>query len=61
MREAMRGRAVTAAYVETNALERDCPNCAAVVGEFCTFPDGSERHLPCFARVRDSQKALEEA
>jgi hypothetical protein len=48
---ALRGRAVTQAYVDTNALERDCPNCAVVVGEFCVFDDGSERHVPCIARV----------
>lgn len=52
MRDAIRGRAVTHAYVDTNALERACPNCKAVVGEFCVFPDGSERHVPCVARVR---------
>lgn len=55
---ALRGRAVTAAYVETNALERVCPTCHAVIGEFCVFNDGSEKHLPCIRRAR---KALEDA
>lgn len=49
---AIRGRAVHQAYIDTNALERDCPNCKAVVGEFCVFPDGSERHVPCCGRIR---------
>lgn len=57
---ALRGRAVTQAYIDTNALERVCPNCHAVIGEFCVFNDGSEKHLPCVGRVRDSQKELQQ-
>jgi hypothetical protein len=54
MPDAMRGRAVTPAYIQTNALARGCPNCEAVVGEFCVFPDGSERHVPCVGRMGEA-------
>lgn len=45
--------AVLEAYVETEALDRVCHpprGCGAGLGEFCRFPDGSERHHPCVAR-----------
>lgn len=42
------------AYAETDALSRPCPRvkgCGAPVNDFCTFPDGSTRHIPCIART----------
>lgn len=46
--------AVIEAYVESEALDRVCKpppvGCGAVLGEFCKFPDGSERHHPCVCR-----------
>jgi hypothetical protein len=50
--------AVIEAYVETEALDRQCPKppkgCGRGLGEFCVFPDGSERHHPCIARCKAS-------
>lgn len=48
--------AVIEAYVETEALDRACPppprGCNAPLGEFCTFPDGTQRHIPHVARTK---------
>ena len=42
---------VFAAYAD-GALAYACPNCKARPEAFCTFKDGTARHLPCIARIR---------
>jgi hypothetical protein len=48
--------AVIEAYVDTDALDRQCPppptGCGANLGEFCKSPNGFERHIPCIARTK---------
>lgn len=53
--------AVLDAYADTGALERDCTNCGAEVGGFCTFQDGSERHAPCCSRTRTPETPKSQA
>lgn len=52
--------AVIAAYVDTDALDRKCPQppagCGADLGDFCTSPQGFQRHVPCFARTKPIQE-----
>lgn len=46
--------AVIQAYADTDALERDChppKGCGVKAGDFCVFPDGSQRHIPCISRA----------
>ena len=31
-------------------LEKPCTNCHAKIDEFCVFPNGEFRHIPCVAR-----------
>ena len=40
---------VFAAYAD-GALNRRCGNCGAEPSQFCTFPDGTQRHVPCVVR-----------
>lgn len=46
--------AVLEAYAETDALARPCApppkGCGAAIREFCTLPDGTQRHHPCVTR-----------
>jgi hypothetical protein len=44
--------AVPAAYADCGALTRLCGNCGAGPNDFCAFPDGSERHIPCNVRMK---------
>lgn len=62
-----RGAAVEA-YVDTDALELDCPICHAPAGEFCRHESGNERKMPCpkqiaaaahQGRIKDATKAQE--
>lgn len=43
---------VLEAYADTDALDRECPNCRAPVNEFCRHESGVERKVPCVARTR---------
>lgn len=45
---------VVGAYVQTGALERDCPNpkCGKPHGEYCVHEDGKTlRRMPCPQRL----------
>jgi hypothetical protein len=43
--------AVLEVYLETGALERDCPTCGAVEGSFCVWDEsGRQRRVPCKSR-----------
>lgn len=43
---------VMEAYAD-GALERRCGNCGAEPSQFCIFPDGTRRHIPCLVRSRE--------
>jgi len=46
--------AVIEAYVDTDALDREChppKGCGAKPGDFCVFPGGSQKHIPCISRT----------
>lgn len=54
---------VLEAYADTDALERACSppprGCGVAVGEFCVFPDGTTRHIPCVARLSGDRNVKE--
>lgn len=58
---AHRGRGpVLEAYAETGALDVDCTNCGAKVGEFCCHDPavgGMPRRLPCPKRIQAAARA----
>lgn len=43
---------VIEAYIDTEALDHDCPDCSAGQGEFCRHPLGHERKMPCGGRIK---------
>jgi hypothetical protein len=43
--------AVVETYVDSDALDFECPNCHAEVGKFCRHGLGHERKMPCMARM----------
>lgn len=43
-------------YVDTDALDHDCPNCQAPAGEFCRHDTGQHRKMPCIARMETARK-----
>ena len=54
------GGPVMAAYADTGAIDRDCPNCTALAGEFCVhdgFQGRVERKVPCLARTLSTTEA----
>lgn len=46
----MRGKAIWAAYTQTNALAVPCGYCSAPAGTWCSLPDGRVRRVPCVSR-----------
>lgn len=49
-------------YAETGAIDRECPNCHAGPGSFCThdgFFGRIERKVPCLARTLTSTERQE--
>ncbi|WP_439330690.1 zinc finger domain-containing protein [Mycobacterium scrofulaceum] len=50
----MRGKAIWAAYAQTNALAVPCGHCSAPAGTWCSLPDGRVRRIPCVSRVADA-------
>jgi hypothetical protein len=46
-----RTRIIVRAYVDTGALDRDCPRCGAVVAQWCQTSDGRDRRIPCVQRA----------
>lgn len=45
------GGAVVETYVDTNALNVQCPACRVGVGEFCRHDSGHQRRMPCPTRI----------
>lgn len=46
-----RNSVILRAYLDTNALARQCPTCHADVHEWCITPDARVRKVPCVARA----------
>lgn len=46
---------IVRAYASTRALERDCPNCGALQGQYCSVVDDRGeiwlRKIPCVVRM----------
>lgn len=54
---------VMTAYVDTHALDYECPHCAAKPGDFCRHDEehgGRERKMPCPARITAAARAAAE-
>lgn len=48
-----RGVPVRAAYEQTGALRRPCPQCDASPFQWCIDPRGRLRRVPCVLRTRE--------
>jgi hypothetical protein len=53
------GGAVVEAYVDTNALDYECPACGAAVAEFCRWDTGRQRRMPCPQRITAAAKGAD--
>jgi hypothetical protein len=42
---------VVAAYADTGAIDRSCPNCGANPQEYCIHDNGVQRKMPCPNRL----------
>lgn len=39
-------------YVDDDAIGRHCTDCGAQPLQFCRWPDGTERKIPCLSRLK---------
>jgi hypothetical protein len=53
--------AVIETYVDSDALDSECPNCHAKVGDFCRHELGHERKMPCLARIGAAKTSIGDA
>ncbi|MCU1640892.1 MAG: hypothetical protein JWN03_1167 [Nocardia sp.] len=52
------GAPVRAAYDVAGAVDRQCPNCDAAIGDPCTSAAGLGQRIPCLARITGRSAAV---